>query len=86
MTKSESSGVARKMQKETLDHFHGYCFLKDGTHTPPVNLYGTVAAIRYVRLQMGLQYRVIVVDESDSIVIEAIQGKLVFPVLQTKNH
>jgi hypothetical protein len=67
------------MQKESLEHFQGYCFSADGLHTPPVNLYGTVAAIRYVQLQMGFQQRVIIVDESDNILIEAINGKITYP-------
>lgn len=65
------------------EKFYGYCFDDKGFHTPQVNLDGVRAAWRYILLKMNLHHRVIVTDDSDSIVIEAIKGVVVFPEFLT---
>jgi len=59
--------------------FKGYCFFEDGTYTPAVNLDNEEAAVRYVMLQKNIQYEVRVVDEHDFTVLQAINGKIVYP-------
>lgn len=60
--------------------FKGYCFNKEGQYTPAVNLENEKEAFEYVSLQKKLHHRVIAVDKEDSIVIEAKEGKIVFPI------
>lgn len=68
-----------------MNMFKGYVAMEDGFTTEPVHLEEAEDAVRYVHLQMKFQYRVFVTDETDSIVIEAIQGKLVFPTPEQLN-
>lgn len=60
--------------------FLGYCFFDNGKlFAPPVTLKTVPQAVRYFELQKPLQHRVIITDEGDSIVAEAIEGKATFP-------
>ena len=59
--------------------FKGYCFTSDGFHAPAVELENEEAAVRYAMLQKGLHHEVRIVDESDSIVLQTIKGKVVYP-------
>lgn len=60
--------------------FMGYCFLeKDGLHTPPVYLDTPEEVWRYVNLQKGLFPEVRITDSGDFCVVQALDGKIVFP-------
>lgn len=63
--------------------FSGYCFDKDGFYPSPVTLDGIQAAIRYFNLQRPLHPRVMVTDSDDNCVMEAVNGTIVFPPLES---
>ncbi len=62
-----------------MNQYSGYCFFKDGSYTHAVLLVGEAEAIAYVQLLMNLQHRVIIVDSEDCIVMEAVDGQIIFP-------
>lgn len=60
--------------------FKGYCFFKDGRYTQGVPLRTKEEAVNYARLQSSLHHEVRIVNQEDCIVIQIIEGKLIFPV------
>ena len=70
------------MINEIDEQFKGYCFpVKDNDwHTPAVGLDGVEQAVRYANIQKHLFYEVRVVGEDDKTVLQAIDGKIVYPV------
>ncbi len=60
--------------------FFGYCFLKvDGEHCPKVTLNGPQEVWNYVQLQKKIFPEVRITDTGDACVVQAINGKIVFP-------
>lgn len=59
--------------------FKGYCFNEDGTYTSPVEIDSPKQAVDYCVGLMEIAYEVRVIDEDDYIVVQAKQGKLIFP-------
>lgn len=61
------------------EQFKGYCFLKDGTYMPAVHLNGPEEAVRYAKLQKCLFHEVRIIGEDDKIVLQVVDGQVVFP-------
>lgn len=59
--------------------YKGYCFTKDGWHTPAVELKDEEEAVRYAMLQKNIHHEVRIVDESDFTVLQTIKGEIVYP-------
>ena len=60
--------------------FNGYCFMeKDGWHCPPVKLKDADEVYSYVNLQKVIFPEVRICDGGDFIVVQALDGKIVFP-------
>lgn len=68
-----------KKSTQQNEMYRGYCFLEDGEYCPPIPFVNLAQAIHYLNLQRLLQYRVIIVDDSDCIIAEAIKGVITFP-------
>lgn len=60
--------------------FQGYCFDKDGFYPSPVTLGGIQEAVRYFNLQRPLHPHVMITDSDDYCVMEAQNGRAVFPL------
>lgn len=71
----EDTGVL----KGKRNHFYGYCFLRNETYQGAVHLCSEKELEAYVRLQSKYQYRVMICDTSDYIVLEVEEGTVVFP-------
>lgn len=75
-----------KPLKEPFDNslgFSGYCYLKDGRYQGPVYL-DTIGELEaYIKLQMKYQYRVIVCDSGDCIILDIEDGHLKYPDPET---
>jgi len=62
------------------DTFKGYCFDKNGFHTPAVILNDVPAVISYCKSHGDLQYEVRITDYmGNSIVMQVIEGVVVWP-------
>ncbi|WP_027416489.1 hypothetical protein [Aneurinibacillus terranovensis] len=60
--------------------FSGYCFVeKNGWHCPPVRLNSAEEVWSYVQLQKRIFSEVRITDADDFIVVQALEGKVVFP-------
>ena len=71
----EDTGV----QKGKPIGFFGYCFLKNGTYQGAVHLSSKRELEAYVKLQSRYQYRLMICDSDDYIVLEVEEGSVVFP-------
>lgn len=70
------------VEKEGDLMFYGYCRIPaeaGGGWWPPVTLNSPEEAIRYANLQKGLFPEVRITDADDFIVIQAKDGKIVYP-------
>ena len=70
------------MSSASKEPFEGYCWPAAGDpwHTPVLPLYGVEEAVRYINLQKILFHEVRIVDKDENVVLQAINGKIVFPV------
>jgi hypothetical protein len=70
------------MINEIDEQFKGYCFpwQDNPWHTPAVDLNGVEEAVKYVKLQKVLFHEVRIVGEDDKTVLQAIKGKIVYPI------
>ncbi len=59
--------------------YSGYSFLQDGRYSAGVWLCSPQEALDYVEMQKPYQHRVLVCDRDDFAVMEAIDGKLIYP-------
>lgn len=60
--------------------FHGYCFDREGWHTPAVKLADEKAALQYCLLQHQMHYEIrITTDDDDATVMQVIDHKLTLP-------
>ncbi len=59
--------------------FLGYCYFPNGMHTEAIHLRGTGAAVAYIRLQLPIQYKVVICDSKDFCIFESLQGKIICP-------
>lgn len=63
--------------------YSGYSFLKDGRYAAGVWLCSAEEALGYLEMQKPYQYRVLVCDRDDFAVMEAVNGKLIYPDEET---
>ena len=63
--------------------YSGYSFLPDGRYSAGVWLCSPQEALDYVEMQKPYQHRVLICDRDDFAVMEAIDGKLIYPDEQT---
>lgn len=66
--------------KESLG-FSAYCYLKDGRYCGPAYIHTMNELKAYVNLQMDYQYRVVICDRDDYIVLEMEDRSIKFPKL-----
>ncbi len=59
--------------------FLGYCYFPNGMHTEAIHLRGTGAAVAYIRLQLPIQYKVVICDGENCCIFESLLGKIVYP-------